>query len=280
MQCGRQFVLTYRRCAGYSGIFPGAYAGLHRDMHHNCIRLGNRNDNLHGKRRRNGGISAFAISIMQTGLALVIAVAMLYLLSKTEQAQQLAIENGWGDGLAELQDLIEAPAESVAEKIDEVTGMSISRMANVTAAHVAHPNVQAFLRVIRRGEGTADEAGYRRIFGGRLFTSFADHPRIKVTASGYTSTAAGAYQFLASTWDETARIMKLADFSPANQDRGAVGRLVFRRALDDVIAGRFAQAIAKCGKEWASLPGSPYGQPTITMQTAQTVYTQSGGQYA
>lgn len=217
---------------------------------------------------------------MQTAAAIIIGATMLYLLSKTEQVQAVADQQGWGDGLAELQGIIEAPAETVAEKIDEVTGMSISRMANVTAAHVAHPNVQAFLRVIRRGEGTADADGYRRIFGGRLFNSFADHPRIVVTASGYTSSAAGAYQFLASTWDETARIMKLGDFSPANQDRGAVGRLVFRRALDDVIAGRFEQAIKKCGREWASLPGSPYGQPTISMQTAAATYQQAGGAFA
>jgi hypothetical protein len=32
------------------------------------------------------------------------------------------------------------------------------------------PNVQAFLRVIRAGEGTADDDGYRRQFGGKLFS--------------------------------------------------------------------------------------------------------------
>ncbi len=217
---------------------------------------------------------------MQTAIAIAVGLSLLYLLSKTEQAQQLADENGWGDGLAELQGLLETPVEAVAEQIDGATGMSISRMANVTDAQVNHPNVRAMLRVIRRGEGTADDAGYRRIFGGQLFTSFADHPRIRVTASGYTSTAAGAYQFLASTWDETRRIMKLSDFSPANQDRAAVGRLVYRRALEDVIAGRFDAAIRKIGREWASMPGSPYGQPVISMQTAQNTYAQAGGTFA
>jgi len=38
-------------------------------------------------------------------------------------------------------------------------------------------NVLAFLRAIRLGEGTLDADGYRRIVGGELFGSFADHPR-------------------------------------------------------------------------------------------------------
>lgn len=179
----------------------------------------------------------------------------------------------------EMVDTFSDAAQSAAEVIDTFTGtsMKLSNMAKVTAADVAHPNVQAFLRVIRRGEGTADEGGYSRLFGGGTFSSFANHPNIKVSKSGYVSTAAGAYQFLTSTWRETARIMNLADFSPANQDKGAVGRIAARGALDDIKAGRLAQAIRKCGREWASLPGSPYGQPVISMATAAAVYAAAGG---
>lgn len=177
------------------------------------------------------------------------------------------------------QEIFNTATQETAELIDNLTGgsMKLSAMANVTAAMVAHPNVQAFRRVIRRGEGTGDEAGYRRMFGGELFTSFADHPRKLIVKNGYRSTAAGAYQALSSTWDETARIMKLPDFSPTSQDWFAVGRIAARGALDDVIAGRFAVAISKCGKEWASLPGSPYGQPVISMATAASVYAAAGG---
>lgn len=177
------------------------------------------------------------------------------------------------------EEIFNTATQETAELIDNLTGgsMKLSAMANVTAAMVAHPNVQAFRRVIRRGEGTGDEAGYRRMFGGELFTSFADHPRKLIVKNGYRSTAAGAYQALASTWDETARIMKLPDFSPVSQDWFAVGRIAARGALDDVIAGRFAVAISKCGKEWASLPGSPYGQPVISMATAASVYAAAGG---
>lgn len=178
--------------------------------------------------------------------------------------------------LDELADV----ADSAAQLVDEFTGgvMKLSAMSKVTNVQVSDPNVQAFLRVIRTGEGTADAGGYSRLFGGGQFASFADHPRIKVTRGAYVSTAAGAYQALASTWDETAKIMRLSNFNPVAQDYFAVGRIAARGALDDVIAGRFADAVAKCGKEWASLPGSPYGQPVMTFDRALAVYVQSGGQ--
>lgn len=178
-----------------------------------------------------------------------------------------------------VDEIVNDTAQTAAEFVDSLTGgsLKLSAMANVTPAMLGNRNVQAFLRVIRRGEGTADDGGYKRLFGGGTFASFADHPRITVTKNGYTSTAAGAYQALEDTWDETKRIMRLPDFSPASQDMFALGRIAARGALDDVIAGRFSQAVTKCAKEWASLPGSPYGQPTISMSTAASVYAANGG---
>ena len=181
--------------------------------------------------------------------------------------------------LSTADDVLSNAGESAAEFVDNITGgiLKVSSMSRVNPMDLANPNVQGILRVIRRGEGTADEAGYRRIFGGRLFESFADHPRITVTSGRYTSTAAGAYQFLASTWDETKRVMGLPDFSPRSQDLAALGRIVARGALDDVKAGRLESALKKISREWASLPGSPYGQPTISLDTARTVYAAAGG---
>ncbi len=155
--------------------------------------------------------------------------------------------------------------------------LKLSRLNDAKPSMLNNPNVKAMLAVIRSGEGTADPNGYRRLFGGQLFTSFADHPRILVKKSGYSSTAAGAYQFLSRVWDETAKIMGLKDFSPANQDLAALGRIAARGALDDVIAGRFEIAVKKLAKEWASLPFSPYGQPTKTLAQAKTVYLANNG---
>ena len=142
-----------------------------------------------------------------------------------------------------------------------------------------HKNVLAFLRAIRLGEGTLDDDGYRRIVGGELFDSFKDHPRKLVYLKRYDvwSSAAGAYQMLARTWDSVRVQYKLPDFTPASQDKAAVGLLIRRKALDDILAGRIEQAIEKCRLEWASLPGSPYGQRTESLQRVLDVYATWGG---
>jgi muramidase (phage lysozyme) len=157
-----------------------------------------------------------------------------------------------------------------------------------------HPNVQAFIHMLRFGEGTQGDDGFRIVFGGRKFVGkdgiigtlddFADHPRGSVTATlggkPITSTAAGAGQFLSRTWDGVAKQYGLLDFSPKNQLLAIVALIKGRRALEDVIAGRFEQAVMKCNKEWASLPGSPYGQPVVTMAEARAQYEAGGGTYA
>ncbi len=194
--------------------------------------------------------------------------------------RQMAANDASADGIAtETGDALNSAAQNTLEFIDGATGgfLKISAMASVSPSILQDKNVQAMLRVIRTGEGTADADGYKRLYGGGTFTSYADHPRQSIKKWGITSTAAGAYQFLASSWDETKVIMGLRDFSPASQDLAAVGRLAARGALADVMAGRFTTAIRKINKEWASLPGSPYGQRTLKFDAALAVYRGSGG---
>lgn len=165
-------------------------------------------------------------------------------------------------------------------------------------------NVRAFLFMIRTAEGTADGNGYRALFGHRpgaprLFTSWADHPRI---ATRFTdgrgrqlwTSAAGAYQFMAvsplpapfsgstsvDTWDRIRRQLGLQDFSPASQDAAAVELIRQRGALADVRAGRIAQAVDKCRAEWASLPGAGYDQPERGLDELLTAYSSAGGSFA
>jgi muramidase (phage lysozyme) len=147
-------------------------------------------------------------------------------------------------------------------------------------AALTHDNTLAFLSLIREGESSQDNSAYSVMFGGKHFESFADHPRIKNTAGSLTSTAAGAYQFISRTWDEMAQRYGLEDFSPRNQDCAAVGLIARRGALDDVLAGRIETAIQKCRLEWASLPGSTYGQPTQKLEKALAVYKAHGGRIA
>lgn len=132
----------------------------------------------------------------------------------------------------------------------------------------------AMLATIAHAEGTNER--YDLTFAFRTFTSFRDHPRMVICAGGYCSSAAGRYQFLDSTWDETRRAVGLRDFSPPSQDRGAVYRMESFRGLREhgraLSRSAFERAIYKINREWASLPGSPYGQPTKPMSTLWSVY--------
>ncbi len=53
---------------------------------------------------------------------------------------------------------------------------------------------------------------------------------------------------------------KIDDFSPESQDRIAVAKMKYRGVTEALESGDIRGAITKGGKEWASLPGSPYGQ--------------------
>ncbi len=146
---------------------------------------------------------------------------------------------------------------------------------------ITNRNVRAFLSMIRYCEGTDGIYGYATMFGGKIFESFADHPRqlkvFKLGGKEYKSSAAGAYQFLQKTWDALVKQHGYRDFSPESQDYAAIELIRGRRALDDVINGDLKTAIEKCNKEWASLPGSPYGQPVKTYVQCETVYLKNGG---
>ena len=138
-----------------------------------------------------------------------------------------------------------------------------------------NPNVQAFLAMIRYAEG----ADYQTLFGGSKFQSFADHPRTVITAGKYKSSAAGAYQILARTWDDVRGRIGATDFSPYWQDQAAIFLIKRRGALPDVLAGRFEDAINKVRKEWASLPGAGYGQPERSLANLRNVYAANGGTF-
>lgn len=143
-------------------------------------------------------------------------------------------------------------------------------------------NLRAFLLLIRWCEGTSDENGYRALYGHRkdkpkLISNFDDHPRIYFDTPWGRTSAAGAYQILAGTFDDAARALGLTDFSPESQDQAAVWLIKRRNALHAVEQGDLDNAIHLCNKEWASLPGSPYGQPTRTLAECRAVFERAGG---
>lgn len=150
---------------------------------------------------------------------------------------------------------------------------------------LAQPNVVAFLAAIELGEIPAKYRGtpdaYRVLYGGTLIDDLGRHPNVKVTAGGYTSTAAGRFQALFGTWSDFCRFLgelpETVPFTPEFQDLFGVWCLQRRHALQDIVAGKIDAAIAKCNKEWSSMPGAPYGQPTVTLDQFLAAYAGAGG---
>lgn len=139
-------------------------------------------------------------------------------------------------------------------------------------SYLQRPQVRATLDTIAWAEG----ANYNTLFGGGTFNDYSRHPNRAITAGRYTSTAAGRYQILKGTWDE----LGLPDFSPANQDIAALMLINRRGVLDNVVSGDFEGALTSggLGKEWASLPYSPYGQTLKTPAQVMSYYrSRSGG---
>jgi len=142
-------------------------------------------------------------------------------------------------------------------------------------------NVSAFLRVIRERESSQDDSAYTVINGGSHFDAPADPTLWRHPWHGIPTTrgarACGAYQFLGTTWANVAEQYGVTDFSPPNQDAMAVALIAGRGALEDVIAGRFEDAVAKCRKEWTSLPGAAESSAGWTMDKARAVFVRYDG---
>lgn len=141
------------------------------------------------------------------------------------------------------------------------------------ASYLNLPQAKAALDTIAWAEG----ANYNTLFGGGTFSGYARHPNICIPYKNTCSTAAGRYQFLKGTWDS----LNLPDFSPANQDLGALMLIDRRGALSKVISGDFQGAITSgaLGKEWASFPYSPYGQTNRTLASIMSKYQGSLAAY-
>lgn len=136
-------------------------------------------------------------------------------------------------------------------------------------ALLANENAQRYLRMLQQAEGTYKGANgdpYRVAFGGGTIDDLSQHPRklhnfTQTDGQRNKTSAAGAYQFLGSTWDDVAGKLGLPDFGPQSQDLAALELMRRNGSLQDVLAGNFDKAVQKDGRTWASLPSSPYAQP-------------------
>ena len=147
------------------------------------------------------------------------------------------------------------------------------------------PQGQALLRMIRYAEGTerGGPDSYRVMFGGGLAPNLKQHPDKVITGGGYSSSAAGAYQFLTPTWQQQQKKLGLQSFGPVEQDIAALdlarqrtmglGGLSYLQEK-----GLTPEFVAKLAPEWASLPTqqgkSYYGQPVKSYDELKKVYGQ------
>lgn len=218
------------------------------------------------------------------GVLTVVAAATL---ARRAQASNTQAEP-WAD--IDLANLANVLASEPGEPFDQLPSVFEVAIVNATPSTYMRPdntpaeqaaNLRAFLEMIAFAEGTSGPNGYRTLFGGGLFESFADHPNQIITRKlggrPITSTAAGRYQFLRRTWVTLQKRLGLPDFGPASQNAAAIELIRERGALNDVYAGRLAVAVEKVRKIWASLPGAGYSQPEKSLNALAGAYTQAGG---
>lgn len=126
------------------------------------------------------------------------------------------------------------------------------------------PEARALLDAIA---GSESAGRYDVMYGGGRFDPALGHPHqaVPITTgpnAGKTSSAAGRYQFLGSTWDDVAAQHGLSDFSPQSQDLGAwflaadeYKRDTGRDLQADLAAGRTEAVVPSLRDVWTSLPG-------------------------
>jgi lysozyme len=168
-----------------------------------------------------------------------------------------------------LLNVVAPPA--YAARRDSTPFSGSASMGQISGSRVAvrsvPPQTRALLRTIRFAEGTAHSDGYRTMFTGAKFSDLSRHPRRINRSNGLASDAAGAYQFLSTTWDSVGG----GAMTPERQDMAAI-RLVRNRGVDPRLPSGFTRQVAdRLAPEWASFP---------TMRTGTSYYGQGGKSYA
>jgi muramidase (phage lysozyme) len=140
---------------------------------------------------------------------------------------------------------------------------------------------RAMLDAIAFAEGTRDQPnnGYKTLFGFGQFNDYSKHPDTVVRSGGYASAAAGRYQFMPGTFNRLAKKLGLKDFSPESQDRAAIELARELGITQNILSkeGMSARVSDILGNQWASFPGSPFGQPTKPLSSIQKAYQKSLG---
>ncbi|WP_152044887.1 lysozyme family protein [Aureimonas psammosilenae] len=193
-------------------------------------------------------------------------------LRKQEEEMRGKQEGLWGDIGAAMRGSTSALSyDPAGPALSGATGSDASAPKLKASAADNDNGLQPFQTAFLDTLAGPESAGaYNVKYGGDTFSDFSDHPRQDILIQsgphvGKTSSAAGRYQFLGSTWDDEAKKLGLSDFSPANQDRAAwsLASDTYRKKtgndLSVVLQSGDPDAIAGVGPAlkdvWTSLPG-------------------------
>jgi lysozyme len=146
------------------------------------------------------------------------------------------------------------------------------------------PEAKRLLDTISFAEGTYrdnPEESYRVMFGGGLFNDLSRHPDKVIHGGRYSSAAAGRYQFMPGTWENTSGRLGLQTFGPKEQDLAALklarDRLMPIGGLSVLQKEGFTPRVSNLlAPEWASFPTSEgvsyYGQPVRSFSELEKFY--------
>jgi lysozyme len=220
--------------------------------------------------------------------------AVILLLTSSAALLLASHRNAVGDAEAGPGDLGTFDVSALTDSLESTMNQLTEATADVDAS-TAQANLGAFLYALRQAEGTEGQGdAYRVCYGyAHTISDLSDHPAVTgewngerlpdamcINAGfkpGCISTAAGAYQIRKGTWVTLRDSLGLQDFGAASQDAAASELIRRRGALEDVKAGRFAQAFDKCRNEWASLPGNYAAQGQRSLGQLMAWVTQAGG---
>ena len=112
---------------------------------------------------------------------------------------------------------------------------------------------------IKFAEGThrMGEKSYNTGFGYSMFDDLSKHPDKLYKTGGKPTSAAGAYQFITTTWNRAASALDLKDFGPESQERAGEW-LTQERGVQTqkpfTTVAELKDAFKKISPEWASIP--------------------------
>jgi muramidase (phage lysozyme) len=132
------------------------------------------------------------------------------------------------------------------------------------------------LNLIATTEGTYHydaNDGYDVTFDYHILPNCLHDTDVDVCSGGLCSTAQGRYQFLYTTYQG----LDLPNFEPNNQDIGGM-KLITQRgdtvpSTRALTYGEFYNLMDSISYVWASLPPGRYGQPSVSMGEAWSIYS-------